>query len=148
MSLEQKIEEALTQAMKAKEAEKVSVLRLVKAAMTNFKIERKKEKLEDADVLDVLQKQVKQRKESLESFEKAGRKDLAEKEKREMALLEPYLPKQLKDDEIKALAQKAIQSSGAKSKAELGKVMKEIMPAVKGKADGKRVNEIVLGLLM
>ena len=147
MSLEQRIEEDLTQAMKAKAMEKVSVLRLVKAALMNYKIERKKEKLDDADMLGILQKQVKQRKESLESFEKAGRKDLADKEKNELVHLEPYLPKQISDEELKSLAQKAIAATGAKIKAEAGKVMKELMPAVKGRADGKRVNEVVISLL-
>lgn len=147
MSITDVIERDLISAMKAGQADKVSTLRLVKAALTNYKIEKKKDRLEDNEAVEILQRQVKQRRESIESYEKAGRAELAQKEKNELALLQVYLPKQLSDDEIKALVQKAIAASGAKNKAELGKVMKELMPAVKGKADGKRVNEIVLGLL-
>ncbi len=147
MNLNQRIESDLVAAMKAKDQNAVSVLRMVKSALGNYKIEKRKEDLEDSEVLDVLQKQAKQRKESLESFEKAGRTDLLEKERREFAVLQQYLPKELTDEEIKALAAKAVAASGAKTKAELGKVMKELMPHVKGKADGKRVNEIVLSFL-
>jgi len=148
MPIADTIDRDLTEAMKAKAQEKVSVLRMVKAAFMNYKIEKKKEKLEDSEALEILQRQVKQRKESLESFQKANRTDLAQKEERELVILQVYLPKQLSDDEIKVLAQKAIQTSGAKVKADAGKVMKELMPAVKGKVDGKRVNDIVMGLLV
>ncbi len=147
MSLEKKLEEDLLNAMKAREAEKVGVLRMVKAAMTNYKIDKKREKLEETEVQDILQKQVKLRKESIESFEKGGRAEMAEKEKKELAILQAYLPKEMSDDEIKSLAQKAIQESGAKTKADMGKVMKALMPAVKGRADGKKVNEILTSLL-
>lgn len=147
MPIEESVDHDLIAAMKAKNAEKVSTLRLVKSAIGNTKIEKKKNTLEDAEVVEILQRQVKQRKESIESFEKAGRKDLSEKEQRELSILQIYLPKQLDDAEIKSLAQKAVVQSGAKIKADAGKVMKELMPHVKGKADGKRVNEIVLSLL-
>ncbi len=147
MSLDKTIDQDLISAMKSKNMEKLSVLRMVKAAIGNYKIDKRKEVLEDAEVFDILQKQVKQRKESFESFQKAGRQDLAMKEEREMVLLQEYLPKALSDEEIMSLATDAVRVSGAKTKAELGKVMKELMPAVKGKADGKRVNEIVLALL-
>lgn len=147
MSIEKTIESDLTAAMKAKDAEKLLVLRMIKSAILNYKIDKKKENLSDEEVFEILQKQAKQRRESIESFEKAGRAELAEKEKKEAAVLQSYLPKQLSDDEIKAFAQQAITTSGAKSKAEMGKVMKELMPLVKGKADGKRVNEILGSLL-
>jgi uncharacterized protein len=147
MGLNQKLEEDLVTAMKAKDADKTGVLRMVKAALTNYKIEKKKENLEDAEVLEILSKQAKQRKESLESFEKAGRTELADKERRELAVLQSYMPKELTDEEIKTFAQKAIAESGAKGKADMGKVMKVLMPNVKGRADGKRVNEILGALL-
>jgi uncharacterized protein len=147
MSITERIEQDLVTAMKAKETDKTSVLRMVKAAFGNFAIEKKKNKIEDSEALEVLQKQAKQRRESVDSYEKAGRKDLADKERHELAILQNYLPKELTDDEIKAFALKAIEASGAKTKADMGKVMKELMPAVKGKADGKRVNEILSGLL-
>ncbi len=147
MGLDQKIEEELVTSMKAKDMEKTGVLRMVKAALTNYKIEKKKEKLEDSEVLEVLQRQAKQRKESLESFEKAGRNDLAEKERKELMVLQAYMPKELTDEEITAFAKKAIQESGAAVKADIGKVMKLLMPNVKGRADGKKVNEILGKLL-
>lgn len=147
MSIEKTVEQHLTEAMKAKDAQKVSTLRLLKAALGNYKIEKKKNSLEDNEVVEILQRQIKQRKESVESYEKGGRTELSEKETQELAILQVYLPTQLADSEIKSLAQKAITQSGAKTKAELGKVMKELMPSLKGKADGKRVNEIVLSLL-
>ena len=145
--MEETLESDLQQAMRAKDAEKLGVLRMVKAAIINFKIDKKKESLEDGDVVEILQKQAKQRRESLESFEKAGRKDLADKEKKELTILEIYLPKQLSDAEIKAIAQQVIAKTGAKTKADMGKVMKDLMPLVKGKADGKKVNEVLGSLL-
>jgi uncharacterized protein len=147
MKLEETLESDIQQAMKAKDAEKLSVLRMVKAAVINYKIDKKKETLTDEDIIDILQKQAKQRRESFDSFEKAGRKDLAEKEKKELSILEIYLPKQLSDDEIRKIAQGVIAKSGAKTKADTGKVMKDLMPLVKGKADGKKVNEILGSLL-
>ena len=113
----------------------------------NYKIQKNKNTLDDSEVLEILQKQVKQRRESLESFENAGRNDLAEKEQTELDILSVYLPKQLSDDEITAEVQSAIASSGASAKADAGKVMKEVMPRLKGKADGKRINKIVMSLL-
>ena len=147
MKLEETIENDLQQAMKSRDADKFRVLRMVKAALINYKIDKKKEGLSDEDMLEILQKQAKQRRESIESFEKAGRKDLADKEKKEFGILQAYLPKQLSDEEIKALAQQFISKTGAKTKADAGRVMKELMPLVKGKADGKRVNEILAALL-
>lgn len=147
MSISDAIDQDLTQAMKAKQQDKVSVLRMVKAAFMNYKIEKKREKLEDPEALEILQRQVKQRKESLESFQKAGRTDLAQKEEKELGILQTYLPKQLSDAEIIQLVQKAVQTTGVKVKADAGRVMKELMPAVKGRADGKRINDIVIGLL-
>ena len=147
MGLEEKISQDLVAAMKAKAELTLSTLRMTKAAITNYRIEKKKEKLDDQDVITILQKQVKQRRESIENFEKAGRQDLADKEKKEMDVLNVYLPQQLSDDEIKALGQKAIGDSQSKSKDDVGKVMKVLMPMVKGKADGRKVNEIVAGLL-
>jgi uncharacterized protein YqeY len=147
MKLEETLESDLVQAMKAKDAEKLGVLRMVKAALLNFKIDKKKEILTDEDVVEIIQKQAKQRRESIDSFEKAGRKDLADKEKSEIVFLQAYLPKQLSDDEIKTLAQQVIAKTGAKSKAQTGLVMKDLMPLVKGKADGKKVNKILARLL-
>lgn len=147
MAIAEKVERDFVAAMKARDADKVSTLRMAKAAFSNYKIEKRKDTLDDSEAIELLQRQVKQRRESFESFEKAGRKDLAEKEKKELSILQEYLPAQLNEAEIKVFVQKAVAASGAKTKADMGKVMKELMPMVKGKADGKKVNEIVLSLL-
>ncbi|HTL48500.1 MAG TPA: GatB/YqeY domain-containing protein [Verrucomicrobiae bacterium] len=147
MGLETTIEQDLISAMKAKDADKLMVLRMLKTAIMNSKIQKKKEDLDENEILEVIQKQAKQRQESMDSYKSAGRQDLFAKEEKEYAILKTYLPAQLSDEEIKALVQKAMASTGAKTKADTGRLMKELMPAVKGKADGKRVNEIVSSLL-
>ncbi len=147
MSLSDQIENDLKHAMKSKQAETLSVLRMLKAATINEAIQKKKDKLEDSEIMDVIQKQAKQRKESIESFKSAGRNELAAKEENELAILQAYLPKQLSENDLREVIQKAIQESGAKSKADMGKVMKLVMPAVKGRADGKQVNEVAAKLL-
>ena len=143
----EQIEKDIIFGMKAKEVVRVSTLRMLKSAIMNYLIQAKKDKAEDSEVLAVVSKQAKQRRESLESFEKAGRMDLVDKEKAELAILESYLPKQLCDDALKTEIQKAIVASGSKTPADIGKLMKVLMPAIQGKADGKRVQEIVKALL-
>lgn len=147
MSLMETIEKDVITAMKAKDSAKVSTLRMLKSAVGNHLIQSKKDKAEDAEVLGIIAKQAKQRRESIESFAKAGRKDLADKEKAELLILEDYLPKQLTDEELKAEVQKAIASSDAKGPADMGKLMKALMPAIQGKADGKRVQDVVKAIL-
>ena len=147
MSLAEQIEKDVIVAMKAKDAVKVSTLRMLKSALGNYLIQVKKDKAGDPEVLGIITKQAKQRRESVESFEKAGRKDLADKEKAELAILEAYLPKQMTDDELRAAVQNAIASSGAQSPADMGKLMKVLMLAIQGKADGKRVQEAVKAIL-
>jgi hypothetical protein len=120
---------------------------MLKSALGNYLIQVKKDKAGDPEVLGIITKQAKQRRESVESFEKAGRKDLADKEKAELAILEAYLPKQMTDDELRAAVQNAIAFSGAQSPADIGKLMKVLMPAIQGKADGKRVQEAVKTIL-
>ncbi|HQB94295.1 MAG TPA: GatB/YqeY domain-containing protein [Candidatus Omnitrophota bacterium] len=146
-SLTEQIEKDVIEAMKAKDRVKVSTLRMLKSALGNYLISTKKDKADDAEILGLITKQAKQRRESIESFEKAGRKDLADKEKAELAILEGYLPKQLSDEELAAEVKKAIEISGAKGPADMGKLMKTLMPAIQGKADGKRVQETVKSIL-
>lgn len=147
MTLQEQLNQDLISAMKAKDADKVSTLRIAKAALTHLSIEKKKDTLNDEEVLAVLQKQLKQRKESIESFEKGGRTELAQKEKAEASILEIYLPKQLADSELSSIIKQTIEKTGSKTKADSGRLMKELMPLVKGKADGKRVSDIVNQLL-
>ncbi len=144
--LMQSFNEEIKNAMRAKDEVKLGVLRMVKTAMNNAAIAKSKNELEDAEELDVIQKQAKQRRESIDSFEKGGRVELAAKEKLELAVLEAYLPKQMSDDEIKAVCQSVIAKVGAKSAAEMGAIMKGLMPLVKGKADGGRVQAILKSL--
>ena len=146
-SLTEQIEKDVIEAMKAKDRVKVSTLRMLKSALGNYLISTKKDKADDAEILGLITKQAKQRRESIESFEKAGRKDLADKEMAELAVLEGYLPKQLSDEELAAEVKKAIEISGAKGPADMGKLMKTLMPAIQGKADGKRVQATVKSIL-
>jgi uncharacterized protein YqeY len=147
MSLIEQVEKDIITAMKAKDTVKVSTLRMMKSALGNYLIQAKKDKADDSEVLGVITKQTKQRRESVESFEKAGRKDLADKEKAELEILESYLPRQMSDDELRAAVQSAVAASGAKGPADMGKLMKVLMPSVQGKADGRRVQEAVKAVL-
>ena len=142
MSLKKKIMEDMKEAMKAKDMLKVSVLRLLNSEIKNKEIDKKGE-LSDDEILAVIQKAVKQRKESIEQYEKAGRSDLAEKEKKELEILESYLPKPLSEEELNALIDEVIKEVGATSVKDMGKVMQAIMPKVRGRADGKLVNQLV-----
>lgn len=147
MNLQETISKDLVQSMKSKDADRLSTLRLVKSALTNAAIEKKKDALTDEEVLAVIQKQVKQRHESLENFQKGNRTDLANKEKKEIEILSSYLPKPFSPQELEAMVRKAIEQSQAKTKADLGKVMKVIMPQLQGRADGKQVTDLLGKLL-
>lgn len=142
----QRIEEDLKSAMKAQDKEKTGALRMVKAALHNRKIEKRSD-LTEEEAVSVLVSMVKQRKDSIEQFEAGGRNDLAEKEKAEIAVIQLYLPEQLDEETVAKLVREAIEVSGAKSQKEMGKVMAVLMPKVKGKADGKLVNNLVRSML-
>jgi len=132
----------MKQAMKNKEKDKLSSIRMIKASLQNEAIKLGAELSED-DELTVLSREVKQRKDSLHEFEKAGRSDLVEKIRTDLQYVEAYMPEQLTEDEVNAIVQETIAEVGATSKAEMGKVMAAIMPKVKGKADGSLVNKLV-----
>jgi hypothetical protein len=143
MSLVEQIEKDLVAAMKAQEALKLSVLRMMKAALTNKKVELGKP-LDDPAAMAVLRTLVKQRHDSVEAFRKGGREDLADKEAAEIKIVESYLPAAASDEEINAAVEAAIAETGATAPKDLGKVMKAAMAKLAGKnADGKRVNERV-----
>ncbi len=146
MGLKEKLQQEIKQAMKEKETVKLSTLRLLMSEIKNKEIDAGKE-LEEADILSIIQKAAKQRKESIEQYRKGGREELAAKEEQELRILETYLPQQLSREELEAIIKEAIAKCGATSPKEMGKVMKEVMPAVKGKADGKEVNTLVRTLL-
>ncbi len=132
--------------MKAKDGTRVSVLRLLLASIKNREIE-KKEALTDEEVLAEIASAAKRRKESLEAFREGERQDLVEKEEAELVILEEYLPEQISEEEVRRTVQDVVAEVGAQSPSDLGKVMKELMPRLKGKADGKMVNQIVREIL-
>lgn len=142
MSLSQKIDKDYIEAYKARATVKVAVLRHLKTAIKNRMVEEKGE-ISDETVLDLIAKQVKQRKESFDQFTKAGRDDLAQVEAQEILELEPYLPKQLSDDELEAAVDKAIADIGASGLQDMGKVMQAVLNAHKGQVDGKKSSVLV-----
>lgn len=146
MSLLEQLTQDMVTAMKAKDKETLSVVRMLKAAATNEQISLGHDLTSD-DENAVLSREYKQRKESLAEFESAGRTDLVEKTQHELAVVEKYLPEQLTAEEITQIVQAAIEQSGAESMRDMGKVMGIVMPQVKGKADGKLVNETVKAAL-
>ena len=143
MSLNEKIGGDITAAMKAKDASKLSALRMLKAAVMNKGVEKGRD-LEDSEVLLVVASLVKQRRDSIEQFEKAGRTDLVAKESAEIGVLEAYLPPAASPDDIDAAVAAAIAETGAASQKDIGKVMKAVMPKLAGKhADGRTINDAV-----
>ena len=143
MSMNDQVGADIAAAMKARDASRLSALRMLKAAVMNKSVEKGRD-LDDAEVLQVVASLVKQRRDSIEQFEKAGRADLVAKESGELAVLQSYLPPSATPDEINAAVAEAIAETGATSAKDLGKVMKAVMPKLAGKnADGKAVNEAV-----
>lgn len=150
MSFIQRINQDITAAMKNKEAEKLSTLRMVKTALMNFEIEKKgkannsEATIEDAEAIKVLQTLVKQRRDSVEQYEQGGRPELAEKEASEIKFIEAYLPAALDEAGIAKIVEEAIAETGASSMKELGNVMKAVMAKTAGQmVDGKVVNQLV-----
>jgi uncharacterized protein len=143
MSLEQTLGADIVTAMKAKDATKLTALRMLKTALTNKSIEKGRA-LEGAEELQVVSMLVKQRRDSIEQFTKGGRTDLADKEQAEIVILNTYLPASASDDEIAAAVTAAIAETGATSAKDMGKVMKAVMALLAGKTvDGKKVSESV-----
>ncbi|MBS4194730.1 GatB/YqeY domain-containing protein [Lederbergia citri] len=143
MGLLERLNEDMKQAMKNKEKEKLSVIRMLKAALQNESIKLGKQQLSEEEELTVLSREVKQRKDSLHEFQKADRDDLADKVQNELGFVEKYMPPQLSEEEVEVLVKEAISETGAASKADMGKVMGILMPKVKGKADGSLVSKLV-----
>lgn len=142
MSLLERLNQDIKQAMKNKEKDKLTTLRMIKASIQNEAIKLGSDLSEDAE-LTVLSREVKQRKDSLHEFDKAGREDLVEKIRTELQYVEEYMPEQLSEEEISRIVQTTIEEVGASSKSEMGKVMAAIMPKLKGKAEGSLINKLV-----
>jgi len=139
------LKEELNQSMRARNAEKPSTLRMVVSALGYFEIEKGGAGYEatEEDIETVLQKQAKQRRDSIEQFKAGGRDELAEKESKELELIQSYLPQHMAEEEVKRIVDEAVAATGATSAADMGKVMGALMPKVKGKADGSLVSRLV-----
>ncbi len=149
MSLTTQIDTELKDAMRAKNAEKLSVLRMLKSAVKYAAIEKGGADCVpgDTEVITVVRKEIKKRQDSIESYSKANRTDLADKEKSELAILQTYLPAGLSDSEIEKIVHDAIAEVGATSKAQMGAVMKAAQAKAAGRADGKTLSSLVQKLL-
>ena len=144
--LTEMIRTELTAAMKARDAERLSTLRMLQSSFKYQQIESGHE-LSDEEAMTVIRKAVKQRLDSIEQYTKGNRPELAEKERREMELLKTWLPPELTDEEIEAGVREIVVSTGAQSKKDMGKVMKEASARYKGRVDGRKIQEIVGKLL-
>jgi hypothetical protein len=142
MTLQQRIESAMREAMLARDIRRTGTLRMAMAAYQNRRIELGRE-LTDEDVVDVLSKQMKQRRESIEHFKAAGRDAMVRVEEEESAIIAEFLPQQLSEAELAELVRAAIAEAGASSPADMGKVMGKLTPQTKGRADGKVVADLV-----
>lgn len=152
MTLKERIAADMTTAMKAKSAERLGVLRMIKSKLQEAEVALRASKglayqLEDPEAIGVIAAYAKQRRDSIEAYTTAKRPDLVAKEEAELTIIQEYLPTQLSEEQIRGLVQEAIAASGAKSAKEMGAVMKVLMPKVKGVADGAVVNRIVRELL-
>jgi uncharacterized protein YqeY len=145
-ALADKVRADMTAAMKAQEKERLSTLRMLQSALKNEQINVGHE-LSDEEAMSVIRKAMKQRQDSIEQYTNAGRTELADKERSEMELLKTYLPPELTDDELESGIREMIATTGAQSKKDMGKVMKEATARFKGRVDGKKVQEIVQRLL-
>lgn len=142
--LKDRVQEDLKQAMLAKDEEKLSTLRMLKSAIQYAEINKGAGyTATDEDIIDVIGKEIKKRRESIELYEKGGRPELADKEKRELLVLQGYLPEQMGEDEVAKVVSEAIEQTGATTMQDMGKVMGALMPKVKGKADAGMVSNLV-----
>jgi uncharacterized protein YqeY len=144
--LRKKVSDDLKQAMKSGDTVRRDTLRMLIASIHNAEIAKQAD-LEESDILGVLSKEVKRHQESIEAFKKGNRADLVAKEEAELAILEGYQPRQMSRAEVIAAAKEVITAVGASGPGDKGSVMKELMPRLKGRADGKEINEVVTELL-
>lgn len=147
MTLQEKLSQEIKSAMLSKDADKLSTLRLLKSVIGYLLVERKTEELSDADFVGVVQKEVKKRRDAIEQYEKGGRPELAAKEKKEIVVLETFLPKALSPEELEQLVKTTIQETGATSKKDMGPVIKAVQAKAGGRADGKTISGLVGKLL-
>jgi len=141
--LEEKILNDYKEAMKNKDALKVSTLSFLRAQFINLAIEKKKKSLDDSDCAVVIKKLIKQHQDSIEQFKQGNRQDLVDKEAKELEILKSYLPPELSEDEIRKIIEEAVSLTGAKEIKDMGKVMKEVTAKVAARADNKLVSDLV-----
>jgi len=142
MDMIEKIEKEMINAAKAKDKIRLSALRMLKAALHNREIDSKGG-LSEKDALQVMSSMVKQRRDSIEQFRNGARMDLVEKEEKELAIIQEFMPEQMSEEDIKKAIEAAVEEVGAASVRDMGKVMKALVPVITGKADGKMVSEMV-----
>lgn len=142
MTLQEQLMQDMKAAMKQKERIRLTTIRQIRSTIKNREIELGEE-LNDEEILQVISTLVKQHKDSIEQFTKGGRDELVKKEQAELVVLESYLPRQMSEEDVSALVQEAIETVGATSMKDIGKVMKYIMPKTQGRADGKMINQLV-----
>jgi uncharacterized protein YqeY len=147
MSLQDRVSQEIKAAMLARDADRLSTLRLLKSALGYAQIERKTENLPDAEVVALVQKEVKKRRDSVDQFEKGGRAELAAREKSEIAVLESFLPRPLSAEELENIARATIKELGATGKKDMGPVIKAVQAKAAGSADGKTISALVGKLL-
>jgi uncharacterized protein YqeY len=147
MNSQERLQQEIKNAMLAKDQDRLSALRMLKSAVGYAQIEKKTENLSESDFVAVVQKEVKKRRDSIEQFEKGGRPELAEKEKKEISVLEQFLPKALAPEELEQLVKTTIQELGATTKKEMGPVIKAVQAKAAGRADGKSISALVGKLL-
>ncbi|MEK7503474.1 MAG: GatB/YqeY domain-containing protein [Patescibacteria group bacterium] len=165
MALKQQVQNDLTESVKGKEELRSSVLRLLLSAINNKETEKrtkiwkekpkasvedleKESKLTDEEIISVISSEIKKRRESIELFGKGGKQEMADKEKKEMEFLQKYLPEQMSEADLRKLVKEAIAKVGAKEQKDMGRVMAELMPKIKGKADGSLISKVVKELLI
>jgi len=143
MSLIERLNEDMKQAMKAKEKLKLSVIRMIKASLQNERIQLGVHELSEDEELTILSREMKQRTDSIKEFQEAGREDLTKRLEDEIKILQAYMPEQLSDEELAEIVKTTISEVNATSKKDFGKVMGQVMPKVKGKTDGSKVQKLV-----
>ncbi len=142
----QQLKADMKAAMKAREKDRLQTIRGLISSLNNARIDKGGD-LDEDDVIDVLSTEAKKRREAIDAYSEGGRDELAEKEATELEVIEDYLPEQLSDEEAEAIVDEVIEATGASSKADMGKVMGMVMPKIKGRYEGSKIKDIVLGKL-
>jgi uncharacterized protein YqeY len=147
MALQEKLAQEIKSAMLARDADRLSALRMLKSALGYIQIEKKVDSLPDSEFISAVQKEIKKRRDSIEQYEKGGRPELAAKEKQEITVLEVFLPQPLSAEELEKLIKDSIAETGATSKKDMGPVIKAVQAKAAGRADGKTISQLVGKLL-